>query len=292
MIEQDFKFGIFMMIIASIFFSLSAALVKYMRHLPLMEITFFLNLPAMIITPILLKYKNIPFYGNNKPILLLRCFLGFFGMIGYYFTCTKMYLSDAIAIQQLAPFFIIILAGITLKEKVVFQQIPVLILAFLGALLVVKPGLRLEMLPAVIGILAAIFGAGAQISLRILRLKDKPLVIVNYRIYSAGLGALIILLFQHSFIIPDHRIWSILTLMGLVYLGAQIALTNAYRVAPASLVSMYFYSQIIFGTIYGLLIFRELPDLYSIFGSSLIIISGFINYKVKTNKINYQRKGV
>jgi drug/metabolite transporter (DMT)-like permease len=273
-----------MMIIASIFLSLSAALVKYIRYLPLMEITFFLNLPAMIIAPVLLKYKNIPFYGNNKIILLLRCFLGFISMVGYYFTCTKMYLSDAITIQQLAPFFIIILAIIILKEKIIFQQIPMLILAFSGALFVVRPGFRFDMIPVIIGVLAALFGAGAQITLRVLRLTDEPLVIVIYRVYSAGLVALVILFFQNSFVVPDLYVWPILLLMGLVFLIGQITLTNAYRLTPASLVSLYLYSQIIFGTIYGFLFFRELPGIYSILGSSLIIISGFFNYRIKTKK--------
>lgn len=281
-----------MMITASFLFALSAALVKYMRSFPLMEIIFFLNLPAMIITPIILKYKNISFCGNNKQILLLRCFFGFVSMIGYYFTCTKMQLSDAITIQQLSPFFIIILAGIILKEKVIFQKIPLLILAFLGALLVVKPGFRLRMLPAIIGILAAIIGAGAQITLRILRLTDEPLVIVNYRVYSAGIGALAILFLQNSFVIPDFHAWNILLLMGFIFWVAQINLTNAYRVAPASLISPYFYSQIIFGAIYGLLIFREFPDIYNILGSSLIIACGFLNYRVKTTKIKYQGREI
>lgn len=280
------------MIVASVFLALSAVLVKYMRHLPLMEIIFFLNLPAMIITPILLKYRNIPFCGNNKSILLLRCFLGFISMVGYYFTCTRMHLSDAISIQQLAPFFIIIIAIIILKEKIIFQQIPMLILAFSGALFVVKPGFSFDIIPAIIGVFAALFGAGSQIALRILRLKDEPLVIVNYRVYSAGLGALAILYFQNSFVIPDLYIWNTLLLMGLVYLGAQVALTNAYRVAPASLVSFYLYSQIIFGTIFGFLFFQELPDIYSILGSSLIIISGFFNYRTKINIIRYQRREV
>jgi drug/metabolite transporter (DMT)-like permease len=80
--------------------------------------------------------------------------------------------------------------------------------------------------------------------------------------------------------------------MGFIFWVAQIALTNAYRVAPASLISPYFYSQIIFGIMYGLLIFREFPDIYSILGSSLIIVSGFFNYRVKTNKIRYQRREV
>lgn len=63
-----------MMIIASICFSLVAVMVKYIRHLPLMEIILFRNIPTMIIIPIILKKKGIPFFGNNKLVLLMRGF--------------------------------------------------------------------------------------------------------------------------------------------------------------------------------------------------------------------------
>ena len=47
-----------------------------------------------------------------------------------------MTIADAISIKQLNPFIIITLANIFLKEKIIPKQIPVLILAFLGALLI------------------------------------------------------------------------------------------------------------------------------------------------------------
>ena len=110
---------------------------------------------------------------------------------------------------------------------------------------------------------------------------DYPLVIVNYFAFVSGLTALVILIWQNNFVIPDFISLISLVLLGLTALGAQIALTKAYQMAPASMVSLYTYSQIIFATIFGLLFFRELPDLLSIFGASLIIISGYLNFKLK-----------
>jgi len=274
------------MIIATICFSLMAGMVKYLRHFPLMEITFFRNIPIMLIIPIILKYKKISFWGNNKPILLLRSLLASFASIAYIYTITVMILADAVTIKQLSPILIIFLSGIFLKEKINFKKITIFILAFLGALLVIKPGFHLDIYPAVIALLGAISTSGSHVAVRSLRLNDHPLVIVNYFGYSNGLASVGILLWQGNFIIPDALNLFILLLMGLLGLAGQFALTKAYQMAPTNLVSLYLYLQIIFGALLGVLFFKEIPDLFSIFGATLIIISGYLNYKLnlKLNK--------
>ena len=76
-----------MMIIATICLSLMAAMVKFLGHLPVMEIIFFRSLPIMLIIPIILKNKKIPFWGNNKPLLLLRSLFSCFVVIAYFYFC-------------------------------------------------------------------------------------------------------------------------------------------------------------------------------------------------------------
>jgi len=279
--EDKPNLGILMMIIATICFSLMAVMVKYLGHLPVMEIIFFRNIPIMLIIPLILKNKKISFWGNNKPLLLLRSLLSGFAVLAYFYTITVMLLTDAVTIKQLSPFFIIFLASIFLGEKVDFRKITIFILAFLGALLVVKPGFRLDTYPAVIALLGAISTAGSHVAIRSLRLTDHPLVIVNYFGYSIGLISFGILLWQGNFIIPDALSLFVLLLLGLAGLGGQFTLTKAYQMAPTKLVSVYLYLQIIFGALLGALFFKEIPDLFSISGASLIIISGYLNYRLK-----------
>ena len=279
--EDKSNMGILMMIIATICFSLMAAMVKFLRHLPVMEIIFFRNIPIMLIIPLILKNKKISFWGNNKPLLLLRSLLSGFAVIAYFYTITIMILTDAVTIKQLSPFFIMLLASIFLGEKIDFKKITIFILAFLGALLVVKPGFRLDIYPAVIALLGALSTAGSHVALRSLRLTDHPLVIINYFGYSIGLISFGILLWQGNFIIPDALSLFVLLLLGLVGMGAQFALIKAYQMAPTKLVSFYLYLQIIFGALLGVLFFKEIPDLFSIFGAFLIIIGGYLNYKLK-----------
>ena len=283
--KDNYKLGIFFMVISSLCFALIAAMVKQIRYLPLMEIIFFQSIPSMIIIPLIAKKMHISLFGKNKPFLWSSGFLNLIIQLTKFYTFTVMLLSNATTIHRLSPFFILLLSAIFLKEKLSFRQIPLFLLAFLGGLLVIKPGFEVEMFPAMIALLAAIFIALNHVILRYLRLTDHYLVITNYAAYICGLGSLVILLVQKNFQLPTPPDLFILILIGLIALFAQITLTRAYQMAQASLVSLYTYSQIIFASLFGLMFFKEIPDLLSIIGASFIIISGYFNYRWKAGKM-------
>jgi drug/metabolite transporter (DMT)-like permease len=281
--KDNYKAGIFLIILSSLCFALIAAMVKQVGHLPVTEIILIRNIPIMIIIPGMIKKAKVSPFGNNKPILWFSGLVITIAMITGFYAYTMMPLTDAITIRNLSPFFTFFLAGIFLKEKLSLQQIPFFILAFLGGLLVIKPGFRIEIFPAIFALLSAIFIAASHTTLRHLRLTDHYLVIINYRTYINSLVNLTILILQKSFEIPSPSDLLILTLLGAVALVAQIAITKAYQLAPASLISLYNYSQIIFASLFALFFFKEIPDIFSIGGASFIIISGYLNYRYKSN---------
>jgi drug/metabolite transporter (DMT)-like permease len=282
--KDNYRLGIFFMVISSLCLALIAVMVKQLKHLPLMEIIFFQNIPSMIIIPPMLKKMHISLFGNNKPLLCFSGFIGTVTKLAKYYTFTVMLLADATTIHRLSPFFVFFLSGIFLKEKLSFRRVPLFLLAFLGGLLVIKPGFRVEIFPAMIALIAAILISVSHINLRYLRLTDHYLVITNYSAYIAGSGSLIILLLQKSFQVPSISDLFILILIGLTALAALITVTRAYQMAQASLISLYTYSQIIFASLFGLFFFKEIPDLLSITGASFIIISGYFNYRWKVKE--------
>jgi drug/metabolite transporter (DMT)-like permease len=93
--KDNYKLGIFFIIISSLCFSLMAVMVKYVRHLPLMKIVFFQNIPTMIIAPLILKKMQISFLGNNKPNLWLHGLVGMITQLAKSYTFTIMLLTDA-----------------------------------------------------------------------------------------------------------------------------------------------------------------------------------------------------
>ena len=271
------------MVASSIGLSLMAVIIKYLRQFPLMEIVLFRSFPTIVIIPIILRKRNIFIYGNNKPSLLLRGFFGTIGMIATFYAYTAMPLTEAMAIQQLSPFFVIILSSIFLKEKLYVHQIPIFLLAFMGGLMVIKPGIRLDLFPVAICLLGTISVSASHVTLRYLRLTDHSLVIVNSFAFITSLTSLTILLKQGNIVIPKLNNLSIFILLGLVALFSQIAVTKSYQMARANLVSLYRYFQIVFTGVFSFLFFKEFPEMLSLFGVCLIIISGYLNYKLRFN---------
>ncbi|HAJ33496.1 MAG TPA: hypothetical protein DCK79_09030 [Candidatus Atribacteria bacterium] len=175
--------GILMMVIAAICFAVLAMFIKFVPNIPLM-----------------IFKKGIPILGNKRSLLLLRSILTIFAMTSYFYTIKVMILTDALTIKQLAPLLSIFFAAIILKEKVNFKQISIFIFGFLGMLLIVKPGIRPDIFPAIIGLGGATLTAISYIMIRYLRSDDHPLVIVNYFGYVIGLTSLGVLLWQRIFL--------------------------------------------------------------------------------------------
>ena len=244
--ESDLRVqGILMMLIAAICFAAMGILIKFVPNIPLMEIVFFRNVPTMLIIPLILINKGIPILGNNRPLLLLRGVLGTFSAVSYFYTIKVMLLTDAASIKQLAPFLSVFFAAIFLREKISFKQVSIFVFGFLGTLLVVKPGIRADIFPAIIGLSGSMMDAIGLTVVRYLRSDDHPLVIVNYLGYIISLTALGVLLWQGNFIIPDIKSLIILVLIGLAGLGAQYTYTLSYHMAPPKLVSLYLYLIIV-----------------------------------------------
>ena len=283
-VQENYRNGILFILISCICFASVAALVKQVKHIPVMELVIFRNIPMMIIVPGMIIKDKIPPFGNNKPILILSGLVIAVGTLAGFYAFATLSLTDALTIQQLNPFFTFILAGLFLKEKLHLKQIPLFVLAFMGGLFVIKPGFRIDIFPAMIALLSAFCISCSHATLRHLRLTDNYLIIINYRAYIISLVSLIILLLQKEIVFPNPSDYKYLVLLGFAALIAQVSLTRAYQLAPASLASLYNYSQIIFATIFSLIFFREIPDLFSIAGAALIIISGYLNYHYKTNK--------
>ncbi|KUK56412.1 MAG: Glutamate synthase (NADPH), homotetrameric, partial [Atribacteria bacterium 34_128] len=233
------------------------ALIKFVPNIPLMEIILFRNIPTMLIIPLILIKKGIPIFGNNRPFLLLRSMLATFSIVSYFYTIKVMILTNAVSIKQLSPLLSIFFAAIFLREKISFKQVSIFIFAFLGTLLVVKPGLRADMFPAIVGLGGAIMNAIGLTIVRHLRSNDHPLVIVNYLGYVIGLTALGVLLWQKNIIIPDIKSLIILVSIGLLGLGAQYTLTLSYHMAPPKLVSLCLYLTIVFSAIFDTFIFKK-----------------------------------
>lgn len=272
--------GIIYILLSALFFSLMALTVKSVPELPLSEKVFFRNFIGLIVVSITMIKKKVSFKVNHPKLMFLRAFFGLAG-IGLYYTAIELLpLANAVILNKLSPVFVIIFAIIFLKEPYRKGQLWVILIGILGALMIIKPSLNLSVLPALIAVLSAVAAGAAYAVVRRLTQYDKPTVIVFYFCLLSSI-MLIPFVVIEGFVIPDARELLALIGIGTFAVTAQLFMTNAYKYAPASELSIYNYVEIIFSLIWGFIIWSELPDLISLSGALLIIIAGLLNFRLQ-----------
>ena len=182
----------------------------------------------------------------------------------------------------MSQFFVIIFASVLLGEKIKKPQYIALVLAIAGAVFVIKPRFDSSVIPSLVAFASALFSGISYTVIRYLKSSDSPQVIVFY-----FLSFLVIVMFPFMlagyFVMPTPTQWVALIFLGIFGTAGQLLMTNAYHFAPAGELSIYTYSNIVFSTIIGLIVWTEIPDYLSIIGGALIIIAGIINYRAKDN---------
>ena len=247
--------GILFLVFSAFGFAVMSAFVKLAGDLPSFQKTFFRNLVSCIIALFFIIKNKESFFGKkeNQKVLLLRSALGTVGIVLNFYSIDKLVLSDANMLNKLSPFFVIIFSALFLSEKINFKQFIAIIIAFVGTLFIIKPSFNLDMIPAFMGILGAIFAAGAYTCLRVLGGREKHYTIVFY----FSLFSLVVIF---PFMMVVYTPMSIKQLFYLLMAGVfasigQFGITIAYKYAPAKEISIFDYSNILFSAMISFLVF-------------------------------------
>lgn len=162
--------GVLFIIMSAFGFAMMSAFVKLSGDLPSFQKTFFRNITSCIIAFTLILVKKESFFGKleNQKTLILRSVFGTLGIVFNFYAIDKLVLSDANMLNKLSPFFVIIFSALFLKEKINIKQVLAIIIAFVGALFIIKPQFNFDIIPSLIGVCGAICAAAAYTYLRVL----------------------------------------------------------------------------------------------------------------------------
>ena len=281
-----------MYIIASAFgFALMSACVKLAGDLPNFQKVFFRNLVSAVVAfYLIIKHKgSLVGKKENRKLLILRSTFGTLGVILNFYAIDKLVLSDANMLNKLSPFLVVILCAIFLKEKINMTQISSIIIAFIGALFIIKPTFSVEVVPYMGGLMGAVFAASAYTCLRAIGNKEESYTIVFFFSMFSLIVTLPIFLYVYEPMQLSQLIY--LLLAGVFASLGQFGITLAYRCAPAKEISIFDYSNIIFSAILSVFVFGQMPDILSVFGYIIIFLAAFyiFLYNKKLDKIEKEK---
>ena len=277
--------GILFILISAFFFCLMSVFVRLAGDVPTMQKAFFRNIVAAILAAILLARSKSGFSFQRKslPDLLLRSSIGTAGILCNFWAVDHLRIADANILNKLSPFFAILMSIFILKEKPNRIEWLSVLLAFIGAAFVAKPSAGIASFPALIAILGGFTAGTAYTYVRKLGLAGErgPVIVMFFSAFST-LVLLPNLLLHYQPMTMKQLIFLILA--GSSAACAQLAVTTAYQNAPARDISVFDYSQVIYAAIFGLILFGELPDIWSIVGYIIIIGTAFAKWYLLTRR--------
>jgi drug/metabolite transporter (DMT)-like permease len=218
---------------------------------------------------------------NNKVhIQLLRGVLGLFAGSLIINAFREHSLNEIYPILFSAPLILTIFSHIFLKEKVGIRRWVAVLIGFLGVLIVSRPG-TIHFTWSLFGLfIAAIILATNIIIIRSLA-KSQSAIAFSFYGSIAGL-ILSSYLTSFNFVYPTNKDLFIFLICGIICGIAALCISGASKILESSTFAPIQYVQLAAGFFFGYLFFGDLPDLYEIFGSIVIIFSGlFIIYRQK-----------
>lgn len=283
--------GILFIIMAGFFFAMMTFFVKLSGDLPTMQKAFFRNAVAAVVAVVMLARSEQGFRIQKRswPSLFMRCLCGTTGLICNFYAIDKLNIADANILNKLSPFFAIIFSYFILKEKANKVEWSCVVVAFLGAVFVVKPSFQMEFIYALIG-MAGGLGAGiAYTFVRKLGIQGErgAVIVMCFSVFSC-LVTLPFFVLQYEPMSLKQTVC--LLLAGVSAAGGQLSITKAYTKAPAKEISVFDYTQVLFAAMLGFMFFHELPDFKSVVGYLLIIGSAVFKWAYGNFTDNKKRK--
>ena len=240
----------------------------------------------LIILPFILKSRFKIYNTSNLKLHITRSIINVPMMILGFAALMYIPLEQIKAIGFLSPILVVILSVIFLKERIYLIRTFSLILGFIGTLIILRPGIIEINIGVYMVLLSGLFWSTVIIITKFMSKEDSAMTILTYQ-YT----------FVSVFTLPLAFIyWSNPSIMSIFYsfLAAivgtilHLCINNSYKLADLSIIQPVWFTQLIFASLFGFMIFGTLPDLFTWIGAILV----FISVLIITYRENYLKKDI
>ena len=272
---QNIRLGIGLLLIAVALFSIGEAIVKSLAHdYDITQIVWARYIFHALVTYTVFSRVNVfrlarttrPGLHIARSALMLAATTLFFTSLRY------LALADAIAISFVGPLLVTALSIPILKEQVGIRRWMAILVGFGGVLFIIRPGMGVMHWAAVLPLCTAVCYAFYQILTRIASRSDDTQTSL---FWMSAFGVVVSSVAVPFFwTMPGPIEWVMMAALGTVYGLGHYLLIRGLEIAPASKLSPFLYTQIIWATLLGLVVFDQFPDGPTLIGGAIVIGSG------------------
>lgn len=269
---------VFWILLASLLFATMSALVKVAAaNVSLPEVVFFRTLPAAIGLFALARARGHAVTTPHWKLYAMRIAVGVTSMFVGFYGVSQLPLATATTLEYTTPLFMLAYMLLLARSHLTTQMALAIIGGFAGVVVLLQPTLQSGRTLAFFASLASGgLAALAYILIRRLAEAGEPAwrIVLWYSIAGTVVAAAMIPFARTS----HYTIEAMLALaaVGVVGLFAQLTMTRAFSSGPTTLLASLQYSTVAFAAIYGVAVWGDSLSATSVFGLSLIVLSGIV----------------
>lgn len=268
--------GIVLICATFFFFSCLDATAKHLgQSLPVLQIVWCRFLGHCLIAVVLFRVWSRPHVlkPRHRLLQLLRGFLMLGATLFNFMAVQYLQLAETTAIMFATPFAVALLAGPMLGERAGLHRWLAIIVGFAGILIVARPGFGGMHWAALFSVAAMASYSFYTVFTRMLTPTDtlEGLLFFSAAVPAVVLAAPALAVWQAP---PDAASWMFLMLTGVFGAFGHWLMIKAYAKAPAPVLAPFMYTQIVWMAGLGLVVFGDVPGIWTLVGLAIVISSG------------------
>ena len=272
--DRPFK-GIALILLSTVFLGTSDTTAKYLSStLPPIEITWIRFVVfALIMVPAMVPGSPWFAMRSNRPGLHVLRGSALLGSSLLFITgLSFLPIAEASATSFVSPLFVTALSIAFLGEKVGLRRWIATAVGLVGVFIILRPGTSAFHPAAFFPIFSALAWAATLIMTRKMSGSERPVTVMAY---SSIVGVLIVsALVPFVWVAPTWNAILLGILIGVASTAGQWIVVLAFRYGDASVLAPFSYTQLVWVSILGFMVFGELPDGWTIVGAAFIVASG------------------
>ncbi len=201
-----------------------------------------------------------------RGTFLLLATVCFFGAIRY------MPIADALALLFISPMVCTVLSPLVLRERIDAWRWAAVVVGFIGALVVVRPGFGVFQWSSMLALMAGVLHGCYLLTTRLLSGSTRPAVTLAY---TAVVGVVALsAVMPGVWVAPSAAAWGWMVLMGLLGAAGHFLVIKSFERAAAPVVAPVGYAEIISASLVGYIVFSDFPDPWTWLGIAVIVCGG------------------
>jgi drug/metabolite transporter (DMT)-like permease len=266
--------GIALMILAIFLFTTMDATAKgLIERYPAPQVIWVRFAGQLALVLLILRHQLLPVLRTRFPVLHFWRSASQFGATTFFFLSLPFIgLAEATAIADINPVLITLGAALFLGERLGPRRVAGVVVALIGALIVIRPGAGVFTWAAILPLLCALSYATSALLTRKIGAQESVWASMVYAALFGTLVAGVALPFVWQPVaVGDLWRFGLIACLGT---GAQLCIIRSFSITEASVVAPFAYLGIVFATVWGIVLYDQWPDRWTVIGALVIVGAG------------------